>query len=72
MQIFRYIYYVLEGGIWGIENLPLKYNQILETSVEVYQNQKKLWKWDNDELINFADHMLREIYSLTGSEAQYI
>ncbi len=59
----------LEGGIWGIANLPQTYNQLLKTSVGEYQTELCFEQWNNEELIDFADYMLREIYGLVGSGA---
>jgi len=57
----------LEGGLWGIEQLPEKYRPLLESAVGVYRNQLNIAKWNHDELLGFAEFMLKEIYHSAGS-----
>lgn len=57
----------LEGGLWGIEQLPEKFRPLLENAVGAYRDQQHIAEWNHDELSDFAQFMLKEIYSLVGS-----
>ncbi|HOK42387.1 MAG TPA: DUF4111 domain-containing protein [Thermoclostridium sp.] len=57
----------LEGGLWGIEQLPEKFRPLLENAVGAYRDQQHIAEWNHDELIDFAQFMMKEIYSLVGS-----
>jgi len=48
----------LEGGNWGIANLPKKYHKLIEQALSSYQGFKKHSQdWKHEELVAFADYM---------------
>ncbi len=70
LNLCRALYYLkhnvisskLEGGNWGIENLPGRYIVTLRSSISIYTNQLHNVEWDNETLIDLADYMLNEIF----------
>jgi streptomycin 3"-adenylyltransferase len=52
----------LEGGHWGIANLPKKYHKLIEQALSSYQGIKKHGHdWKHEELEAFADYMTNAI-----------
>jgi streptomycin 3"-adenylyltransferase len=48
----------LEGGQWGIANLPQEYHSLIRQAVSIYQGKtKESHDWKNEELEAFADYM---------------
>jgi streptomycin 3"-adenylyltransferase len=47
----------LEGGRWGLANLPLKYHNLIEQALSCYRGRKKNRTWNHDGLEAFADYM---------------
>lgn len=66
LNLCRVLYYLrcrkisskLEGGLWGIENLPAKYAKLLRLATSTYQNKPVKEYWNHDDLIDFAQYML--------------
>jgi len=51
----------LEGGHWGLANLPKGYHDLIEHAVSRYQGKKKAQLWDHEKLEAFADYMTEVI-----------
>jgi len=52
----------LEGGRWGIANLPKKYHKMIGQALSIYQRVKKHdQNWKHEELEAFAEHMTSTI-----------
>jgi len=47
----------LEGGRWGLANLPKEYHDLVEQVLSCYRGKKKERVWDHEELEAFADYM---------------
>lgn len=47
----------LEGGQWGLANLPEEYYNLVEQALSCYQGKKKDRIWNQQELAAFADYM---------------
>jgi streptomycin 3"-adenylyltransferase len=47
----------LEGGLWGLANLPKEYHNLVEQALSCYQGKKKHHTWKRKELDAFADYM---------------
>ncbi|MEM3458750.1 MAG: DUF4111 domain-containing protein [Candidatus Bathyarchaeia archaeon] len=52
----------LEGGQWGLANLPKKYQGLIEHALAHYQGKKKERKWNHEKLEAFANYMTRVIH----------
>lgn len=69
LNLCRVLYYVkenaisskLEGGNWGKEVVPQKYRKIVDDALKVYMNQLNEMGYGKDILIEYADHMLKQI-----------
>ena len=55
----------LEGGQWGLANLPKEYHDLVKQALSCYQGKKKEHVWNHEKLEAFADYMTRVI--LRGS-----
>lgn len=53
-----------EGGLWGTKNLPSEFQTIVRESLDVYIGRTSETNLDNDELLQFANWMLKECYQL--------
>lgn len=52
----------LEGGKWGISNLPKEYHSLIRQALSSYQGkEKKGHDWKHEELHVFADYMTKAI-----------
>lgn len=51
----------LEGGNWGMNNIPDKYEHIINTALRSYTNALDNPCFDNDKLVKFVDYMVVEI-----------
>ena len=51
----------LEGGWWGLVNLPEEYHDLIKHAISRYQGKRKRQLWDYDKLENFADYMSKAI-----------
>jgi streptomycin 3"-adenylyltransferase len=51
----------LEGGQWGLANLPKQYHDLVEQAISRYQGKKKEQIWNHEKLEAFADYMTRII-----------
>jgi predicted nucleotidyltransferase len=51
----------LEGGQWGLANLPKEYHGLVKEALFYYQGKKKEHIWDHEKLEAFADYMNRVI-----------
>lgn len=54
----------LEGGRWGIANLPNEYHDLIRNALSSYRGKKKGdHEWKHEELEAFADYMTKAILS---------
>jgi streptomycin 3"-adenylyltransferase len=51
----------LEGGQWGLVNLPEKYHDLVKQALFYYQGKKKEHVWNHEKLEAFANYMTRAI-----------
>jgi streptomycin 3"-adenylyltransferase len=51
----------LEGGWWGMVNLPREYHDLVGQALSCYRGKKKERVWDHEKLEAFADYMTRVI-----------
>jgi streptomycin 3"-adenylyltransferase len=52
----------LEGGGWGISNLPKEYHGLIRQACTIYQRKERHGhKWKHEELEAFADYMTNAI-----------
>jgi streptomycin 3"-adenylyltransferase len=51
----------LEGGEWGLTNLPQKYEKLINQALSCYQGKTENPVWNAKELEAFADHMIYRI-----------
>jgi predicted nucleotidyltransferase len=51
----------LEGGQWGLANLPKKYHDLVKQALSYYQGKKKEHTWNHQKLKTFADYMTKVI-----------
>lgn len=71
LNLCRVLYYLkenvvsskLEGGNWGIKNVPDKYVQIIDSAIKSYTNTLDNPCFDSDDLISFTAYMINEIES---------
>ncbi len=56
----------LEGGQWGLANLPKEYHDLIKQSLSCYQGKKKERIWNYEKLEAFADYMT--VVILRGSK----
>lgn len=69
LNLCRVLYYLrekvisskYEGGKWAKEILPGKYFNIIEQAINIYVGKTGNMEWNESELKNFAEHMLKEI-----------
>jgi streptomycin 3"-adenylyltransferase len=47
----------IEGGLWGLANLPEKYHDLFDQALSCYQGKKKDHFWNKKELDAFAEYM---------------
>ncbi len=52
----------LQGGKWGLENLPEKYHALISSALDCYGSNREM-QADRDLAQSFAEYMLREIRS---------
>jgi len=60
----------LEGGQWGLANLPEEYHDLVKQALSCYQGKKKERIWNHEKLEAFANYMTRVI--LRGSKLKRI
>jgi predicted nucleotidyltransferase len=51
----------LEGGWWGLGNLPKEYHDLIKQAISRYQRKKKGQIWNHEKLEAFADYMTKTI-----------
>ena len=51
----------LEGGKWGLKNLPKDFHKIVKEATKIYKGEKKKHDFKKEELKNFASYMLNRI-----------
>jgi streptomycin 3"-adenylyltransferase len=51
----------LEGGKWGLTNLPEEYHDLIKQAISCYQGKEKEHIWNHDKLEVFADYMTKTI-----------
>lgn len=51
----------LEGGQWGLANLPEEYHKLVQQALFCYKGEKKDSVWNHKELETFADYMTNAI-----------
>jgi streptomycin 3"-adenylyltransferase len=51
----------LEGGRWGLANLPKEHHDTIEQALALYEGKKKECIWNHEKLKAFADHMSKVI-----------
>jgi streptomycin 3"-adenylyltransferase len=51
----------LEGGQWGLVNLPKEYHGLVKQALAYYQGKKKEHIWNHEKLEAFADYMTKVI-----------
>lgn len=51
----------LEGGQWGLANLPERHCNVVRQALSCYQGKRKNCAWDSEELEAFADYMIEAI-----------
>jgi streptomycin 3"-adenylyltransferase len=56
----------LEGGQWGLANLPKQYYDLVKQALVYYQGKKKEHIWNHEKLEAFADYMTKLILKETG------
>lgn len=69
LNLCRVLYYLrervvsskYEGGEWAKEILPGKYFDLIEQAVNIYGDKIENIEWNEEELINFAEFMIKEI-----------
>lgn len=69
LNLCRVLYYLREnvvsskkeGGIWGLEQLPVNYRSIINQALKEYTNEKKALFEDPDLLVEFVTYMLKAI-----------
>jgi predicted nucleotidyltransferase len=47
----------LEGGRWGLANLPKEYHDLIKQAISYYQGKRKEHIWDHEKLEAFVDYM---------------
>jgi predicted nucleotidyltransferase len=57
----------LEGGQWGLANLPKQYNDLIKHALCYYQEKKKEHIWNHENLEDFADYMTKIILKETDN-----
>ncbi|HWO78150.1 MAG TPA: aminoglycoside adenylyltransferase domain-containing protein [Bacillus sp. (in: firmicutes)] len=50
-----------EGGEWGLTHLPQKFVPIIRLALDVYRDKVKLFTYDDEQLLQFAEDLLAEI-----------
>ncbi|WP_394189294.1 aminoglycoside adenylyltransferase domain-containing protein [Paenisporosarcina quisquiliarum] len=53
-----------EGGLWGLKNLPSEFQTIVRETLDVYIGRTSETNLDNEELVRFANWMLKACYQL--------
>jgi streptomycin 3"-adenylyltransferase len=69
LNLCRVLYYLregaicskLEGGKWGINFAPIQYKKIIKDATKVYTGEIEELNFKNEELLTYADYMLKEI-----------
>ena len=51
----------LEGGQWGLVNLPEQYHDLLKLAILHYQGKNKKQTWNREKLEAFADYMTKVV-----------
>jgi streptomycin 3"-adenylyltransferase len=51
----------LEGGHWGLANLPKQYHYLIRKALSYYQGKKEEHLWNHEKLQDFADYMTKVI-----------
>ena len=51
----------LEGGEWGVKNIPIHYKKIVRDALEVYRGDLNEIRYSKEDLTKFANYMLEEI-----------
>ena len=52
-----------QGGLWGLENLPLKYQDVIQNALDDYKNNVGIHVNETDRL-HFAEHIVKRIKNL--------
>ena len=52
----------LEGGRWGLANLPEEYHSVIKQAILRYQGKKRTQIWNYEKLEAFADYMTKTIH----------
>lgn len=63
----KYVSSKYEGGEWAKKILPGKYFVLTEEAINIYRGKERNTAWDERELKNFAEYMIRTINNFTGS-----
>ncbi|MCX7796398.1 MAG: DUF4111 domain-containing protein [bacterium] len=53
-----------EGGLWGINNLPMEYRHLPWKALKEYGGEECGNKWNTEELLDFLDYMVSRINRL--------
>ncbi|WP_034850100.1 aminoglycoside adenylyltransferase domain-containing protein [Clostridium hydrogeniformans] len=69
LNLCRVLYYLKEeaicskkeGGQWAYSNMNKRYKEIVKSAMELYENKDKKIEFSSEELVDFADFILREI-----------
>lgn len=61
----------VEGGRWGLANMPERYHRLLEQALSCYQGRKKDHVWNTEELDTFADYMSDTILRESGLQDSF-
>jgi predicted nucleotidyltransferase len=56
----------LEGGRWGLTNLPEEYHDLIEQAISRYRGKRKGQIWNHEKLEAFADYMTKIILKESG------
>lgn len=55
-----------EGGLWGINNLPMKYRHLPWKALKEYEEEEESNDWSVDEISCFVDYMVSRINRFIG------
>ena len=62
----RKVFSKLEGGYWGIANLPRRYHRLIRQALSSYNGKQKIkGEWNYEELESFVDYMSRTILKVS-------
>jgi len=69
LNLCRVLYYLkestvcskLEGGEWGVKNIPIQYKKIVQDALKIYIGDLNEMRYSKGELTKFTSYMLEEI-----------